>query len=255
MSADALVAAYQGRFPVLQKYEAVTWFDADGWKLAGNARTFGQRQTKETWAQLPGTGTRASPAGRVHTAVLPGRAREGDASGARGVPAAARNDAGDRMRPTLEAEGLQGEPCSTCPRPTPSPTSCARGAAGLPGRRGVGMFRGPFLRIRTPFRPATSGGGALGVAPPAVRPYQHQARAFARLTTVHGQAAADAGDHRHRIGQDRVVPLPGARSLPARTARRPSRGQGGPAVPDERARHRPGAADQRAAPATRSWRR
>ncbi|MFC3500038.1 class I SAM-dependent DNA methyltransferase [Micromonospora krabiensis] len=52
MSADALIAAYRGRFPVLQKYEAVTWFDADGWKLAGNARTVGQRQTKQTWAQF-----------------------------------------------------------------------------------------------------------------------------------------------------------------------------------------------------------
>ncbi|MCX5555297.1 hypothetical protein [Streptomyces sp. NBC_00038] len=52
MDADALIAAYRGRFPVLQKYEAVTWFDADGWKLAGNARTIGQRQTKETWKQF-----------------------------------------------------------------------------------------------------------------------------------------------------------------------------------------------------------
>ncbi|MBV9025416.1 MAG: hypothetical protein JO362_16860 [Streptomycetaceae bacterium] len=52
MDADALIAAYRGRFPVLQKYEAVTWFDADGWKLAGNARTIGQRQTKETWTQF-----------------------------------------------------------------------------------------------------------------------------------------------------------------------------------------------------------
>ncbi|WP_405689500.1 hypothetical protein [Streptomyces sp. NBC_00057] len=52
MDADALVAAYRGRFPVLQKYEAVTWFDADGWKIAGNARTIGQRQTKESWAQF-----------------------------------------------------------------------------------------------------------------------------------------------------------------------------------------------------------
>jgi hypothetical protein len=49
MDADALIAAYKGRFPVLQKYEAVTWFDADGWKIAGNARTIGQRQTKESW--------------------------------------------------------------------------------------------------------------------------------------------------------------------------------------------------------------
>ncbi|MFF3919515.1 hypothetical protein ACFYZB_40050 [Streptomyces sp. NPDC001852] len=49
MDADALIAAYRGRFPVLQKYEAVTWFDADGWKIAGNARTIGQRQTKDSW--------------------------------------------------------------------------------------------------------------------------------------------------------------------------------------------------------------
>ena len=30
----------------------MTWFDAEGSKLAGNARTIGQRQTKETWKQL-----------------------------------------------------------------------------------------------------------------------------------------------------------------------------------------------------------
>jgi hypothetical protein len=52
MDADALIAAYRGRFPVLQKYEAVTWFDAEGWKLAGNARTIGQRQNKESFGQL-----------------------------------------------------------------------------------------------------------------------------------------------------------------------------------------------------------
>ncbi|MEU1776429.1 hypothetical protein ABZ501_25850 [Streptomyces sp. NPDC019922] len=52
MSADALIAAYKGRFPVLQKYEVVTWFDAEGSKLAGNARTIGQRQTKDSWKQF-----------------------------------------------------------------------------------------------------------------------------------------------------------------------------------------------------------
>lgn len=52
MSAHALVAAYQGRFPVLQKYETLTWFDSEGWKIAGNARTWGQRQTKEHWPQF-----------------------------------------------------------------------------------------------------------------------------------------------------------------------------------------------------------
>ncbi|WP_224275690.1 hypothetical protein [Streptomyces sp. LS1784] len=52
MDADALIAAYRGRFPVLQKYEAVTWFDSEGWKLAGNARTIGQRQSKDSFAKL-----------------------------------------------------------------------------------------------------------------------------------------------------------------------------------------------------------
>lgn len=52
MSADALVAAYQSRFPVLQKFEAASHFDAEGSKLASYARTIGQRQTKETWAQF-----------------------------------------------------------------------------------------------------------------------------------------------------------------------------------------------------------
>ncbi|MFB7463150.1 hypothetical protein ACFCZ1_06515 [Streptomyces sp. NPDC056224] len=52
MDADALIAAYRGRFPVLQKYEAASWFDAEGWKLASYARTIGQRQTKDSWAQF-----------------------------------------------------------------------------------------------------------------------------------------------------------------------------------------------------------
>ncbi|MGW0895444.1 hypothetical protein ACWD0G_00350 [Streptomyces goshikiensis] len=65
MDADALIAAYRGRFPVLQKYEAVTWFDAEGWKIAGNARTIGQRQTKESWTQFEAY--RANPA----TATVP----------------------------------------------------------------------------------------------------------------------------------------------------------------------------------------
>ncbi|NKZ05478.1 restriction endonuclease [Actinomadura latina] len=52
MDAEALIAAYRGRFPVLQKFEAASWFDAGGWKLASYARTIGQRQTKQTWVQF-----------------------------------------------------------------------------------------------------------------------------------------------------------------------------------------------------------
>ncbi|MFJ1614453.1 hypothetical protein ACIODT_15240 [Streptomyces sp. NPDC088251] len=66
MDADALIAAYRGRFPVLQKYEVVTWFDAEGSKLAGNARTIGQRQTKETWKQFEAY--MADPAFKAHQA-------------------------------------------------------------------------------------------------------------------------------------------------------------------------------------------
>ncbi|WBB62560.1 hypothetical protein O7599_08520 [Streptomyces sp. WMMC500] len=66
MDADALIAAYRGRFPVLQKYETVTWFDTKGWKLAGDARTVGWRQTKETWKQFEKY--MADPAFKAHQA-------------------------------------------------------------------------------------------------------------------------------------------------------------------------------------------
>ncbi|GII75682.1 DEAD/DEAH box helicase [Sphaerisporangium rufum] len=52
-----------------------------------------------------------------------------------------------------------------------------------------GIFRGPYLRIRTPFRPAEEGWrDVLGWAPPGFTPYLHQARAFRRLSTL-GKAA------------------------------------------------------------------
>ncbi|WP_435282062.1 hypothetical protein [Streptomyces koelreuteriae] len=66
MDVDALIAAYRGRFPVLQKYEAASWFDAEGWKLASYARTIGQRQTKETWKQFEAY--MADPAFQAHQA-------------------------------------------------------------------------------------------------------------------------------------------------------------------------------------------
>ncbi|MFV2106088.1 DEAD/DEAH box helicase [Micromonospora sp. LOL_015] len=52
-----------------------------------------------------------------------------------------------------------------------------------------GIFRGPYLRIRTPFRPATGDWRAdLDWAPADFTPYLHQARAFARLATRDGPA-------------------------------------------------------------------
>lgn len=63
------------------------------------------------------------------------------------------------------------------------------------GDHNSGLFKGPFLRLRLPFRPAaTSAATALGWNPDFV-PYGHQAAAFARLTS------AD-------LGPDKPRPLP-----------------------------------------------
>ncbi|CAM3931583.1 DEAD/DEAH box helicase [Nocardiopsis rhodophaea] len=52
-----------------------------------------------------------------------------------------------------------------------------------------GIFRGPYLRIRTPFRPADGEWrGSLEWAPAGFTPYRHQARAFQRLSTLRGPA-------------------------------------------------------------------
>ncbi|WP_329521369.1 DEAD/DEAH box helicase [Spirillospora sp. NBC_01491] len=56
--------------------------------------------------------------------------------------------------------------------------------------REQGIFRGPFLRIRTPFRKAEDGWRELlEWAPSTFRsPYRHQVRAFERLSTFNGDA-------------------------------------------------------------------
>jgi ATP-dependent helicase YprA (DUF1998 family) len=47
-----------------------------------------------------------------------------------------------------------------------------------------GIFRGPYLRIRTPFREAEPGWRRqLDWAPADFKPYRHQAQAFERLST------------------------------------------------------------------------
>lgn len=48
-----------------------------------------------------------------------------------------------------------------------------------------GIFRGPYLRVRTPFRPVASDWQSpLGWLPDGFLPYQHQAAAFERLSTM-----------------------------------------------------------------------
>ncbi|MFD9291167.1 DNA methyltransferase [Streptomyces sp. NPDC060030] len=47
VSADALVAMYKSRFPIMQAFDAATWFDAEERRIAGVRHTFGFGQTKE----------------------------------------------------------------------------------------------------------------------------------------------------------------------------------------------------------------
>lgn len=53
-----------------------------------------------------------------------------------------------------------------------------------------GIFRGPYLRIRTPFSPAAGGGWQRHLTwwPRGFHPHRHQERAWERLSTLHGPA-------------------------------------------------------------------
>ncbi|GAA2423347.1 class I SAM-dependent DNA methyltransferase [Streptomyces glaucus] len=67
ITADQLAAVYKSRYPVLYDYEAVTYFDANGRKIAGNHNTYGFDQTKQDYidllAHLENPESAPSPAG------------------------------------------------------------------------------------------------------------------------------------------------------------------------------------------------
>jgi hypothetical protein len=50
--AGTLAAMYGARFPIMQDFDEVTWFDAAERKIAGDRYTYGHGQTKEHWAQF-----------------------------------------------------------------------------------------------------------------------------------------------------------------------------------------------------------
>ncbi|MEW2552369.1 class I SAM-dependent DNA methyltransferase [Streptomyces zhihengii] len=52
ITADQLVAIFKSRYPQLYDYEAKTWFDANGRKIAENFNTYGHGQTKQDWLDL-----------------------------------------------------------------------------------------------------------------------------------------------------------------------------------------------------------
>ena len=93
----------------------------------------------------------------------------------------------------------------------------------------TGIFKGPYLRLRLPFRPADDGWRSALDWYEGFPPYGHQAAAFRRLTSAdlgpgEAAAAADPGHHRHRVRQDRGVPAPDRRPRAARQARTASPG-------------------------------
>ncbi|MFE7264282.1 class I SAM-dependent DNA methyltransferase [Streptomyces sp. NPDC057592] len=69
ITADQLVAMYKTRFPILHDYEAKTWFDANGRKIAENFNTYGHGQSKQDWldfeAHLADPANTPPPAGYV----------------------------------------------------------------------------------------------------------------------------------------------------------------------------------------------
>ncbi|MEU6885613.1 DEAD/DEAH box helicase [Streptomyces viridosporus] len=95
------------------------------------------------------------------------------------------------MRPTLEAQGLKESLLQYLSTTYGLADEGARKALqAFLGDETTGMFRGPYLRLRTPFTPAGDGWQQHldWVRTDGWTPYAHQARAFARLTSKDGHA-------------------------------------------------------------------
>ncbi|MFE7634064.1 hypothetical protein ACFU7Z_08585 [Kitasatospora sp. NPDC057518] len=52
IDADTLIVMHRARFPIMQDFDRVTWFDANERKIAGDRYTYGFDQTKEHWQQF-----------------------------------------------------------------------------------------------------------------------------------------------------------------------------------------------------------
>jgi hypothetical protein len=52
IDAKTLIAMYRARFPIMQDFDRVTWFDANERKIAGDRYTYGFDQTKDHWTQF-----------------------------------------------------------------------------------------------------------------------------------------------------------------------------------------------------------
>ncbi|MQS07074.1 hypothetical protein, partial [Streptomyces alkaliphilus] len=95
------------------------------------------------------------------------------------------------MRPTLAADQVRGSLGQYLATTYALAEESTRGALErFLTDPGDGIFRGPYLRIRTPFRPAGDDGWRehLDWAPRGFTPHDHQARAWERLSTRNGPA-------------------------------------------------------------------
>ncbi|MEH0441468.1 hypothetical protein QBA74_39320 [Streptomyces scabiei] len=52
IDADTLITMYRARFPIMQDFDLVTWFDANERKISGDRYTYGHGQDKEHWQQF-----------------------------------------------------------------------------------------------------------------------------------------------------------------------------------------------------------
>ncbi|MGW6151595.1 hypothetical protein ACWFRM_00410 [Streptomyces sp. NPDC055144] len=52
IDADTLITMYRARFPIMQDFDSVTWFDATERKIAGDRYTYGHGQDKDHWKQF-----------------------------------------------------------------------------------------------------------------------------------------------------------------------------------------------------------
>lgn len=94
------------------------------------------------------------------------------------------------VRPTLAAESLRHTLTQYLTTTFAlADTGVREALAGFLNHPEQGIFRGPYLRVRMPFRRVSKKWRSpLGWLPAGFSPYEHQAKAFARLSTVDGPA-------------------------------------------------------------------
>ncbi|MGN5380477.1 DEAD/DEAH box helicase [Streptomyces lasalocidi] len=96
------------------------------------------------------------------------------------------------MKPTMAAAQLRGSLTQYLTTTYALADETTRGALErFLGHPETGIFRGPYLRIRTPFHVADDGWRRdleWSAGFPGFAPWRHQAKAWARLSTLHGPA-------------------------------------------------------------------